>query len=100
MPVLVVWETWLRSDAEDQGLELTKRIWADMTKFNGYISHQILVDEDQRGHLLVISQWTNRTVADRIKDQYAGAEPVRLLTPLLDRPRNRWVFSLAEGAHA
>ena len=35
--------------------------------------------------------------ADRIRDEYAQAEPVRLITPLLAKPRNRWVLSSVDG---
>jgi quinol monooxygenase YgiN len=95
--VTVVWETWMKHGSEDEGLELTRRIWMDMTRFQGYLSHLILRDEDEKGHLLVVSEWTSREAADRIRDQYANAEPVRLITPLLAKPRNRWVFSKDSG---
>jgi quinol monooxygenase YgiN len=91
--VIVVWETWLKKGLGDEGLILTRRIWTDMTRFQGYVSHQILRDEDEKGHLLVVSEWANREAADRIRDQYANAEPVQLITPMLAKPRNRWVLS-------
>lgn len=95
--VTVVWETWLKPGCEEQGLGLTRMIWADMTGFAGYISHVILRDEDESGHLLVVSKWVSRDTADRIREEYAQAEPVRLITPLLARPRNRWVFAAVNG---
>ncbi len=95
--VSVVWETWLKAGGEEEGLNLTRRIWADMTGFEGYISHFILRDEDASGHILVVSTWTSREKADRIRDEYAQAEPVRLITPLLAKPRNRWVLSSVDG---
>lgn len=89
--VTVIWETWLKSGAEDEGLALTQRIWSDMQGFEGYRSHTIFRDQDEKGHLFVISQWSSREAADRIRNEYATAEPVRLITPLLAKPRNRWV---------
>ena len=91
--VTVVWETWLHPGTETEGLRLTRQIWSDMQRFDGYLSHQLLVDQDAANHLLIVSDWRNREAADRIKDEYAGSETVRLLTPLLLRPRNRWVFA-------
>lgn len=91
--VTVVWETWLKAGSEDEGLALTRGIWEDMKGFDGYRSHVILRDEDEKGHLLVVSEWGSREAADRIRDQYATAEPVRLITPLLAKPRSRWVLS-------
>ena len=95
--VTIVWETWLKAGCEEEGLNLTRRIWADMTGFEGYVSHFILRDEDSCGHLLVVSTWTSRDKADKTREVYAQAEPVRLLTPLLVKPRSRWVFSKVIG---
>ena len=93
--VTVVWETWLNPGAEAEGLRLTRRIWSDMTGFEGLVSYRILIDQDAPVHLLVVSEWQSREHADRTLAQYAGAETVRDLTPLLARPRGRWVLSEA-----
>lgn len=91
--VTIIWETWLNPGTEIEGLRLTRQIWSDMKGFDGYLSHQLLVDQDTAGHLFVISQWRSRAEADRVKDQYAGSETVRALAPLFVRPRGRWVLS-------
>ena len=91
--VTIVWETWLNPGAETEGLRLTREIWSDMKRFQGYMAHHLLVDQDTAGHLFVVSQWRSRAEADRVKEQYAGSETVRKLTPLLARPRGRWVLS-------
>jgi len=58
--VIVVWETWLNDGAEAEGLRLTRQIWSDMQHFDGYVSHQLLVDEDAANHLPLVSQWQTR----------------------------------------
>jgi quinol monooxygenase YgiN len=95
--VTVVWETWLKRGAEEEGLALTRRTWSDMTRFAGSVSHVILRDVDEKGHLLVVSEWTSREAADRTREAYATAEPVQLITPLLVKPRNRGVFLRDSG---
>lgn len=95
--VTVVWETWLESGSEPEGLLLTQKIWSDMTSFNGYVSHNLLVDNDDKRHLLVVSKWLGREHADQAVTDYAGSETVKLLKPLLARPRNRWVFTEDEA---
>ena len=90
--VTIVWETWLKKDNGGKGLIITRHIWNDMQKFKGYISHNILLNKDCEERILVLSKWENRELADKIKNEYANAETVRLITPLLERPRNRWVF--------
>lgn len=91
--VTIVWETWLDSGSELEGLTLTRKIWSDMTSFNGYVSHSLLVDNDDNKHLLVVSKWLAREYADQAVKDYAGSETVELLKPFLARPRSRWVFS-------
>ncbi len=59
----------------------------------GYISHQLFIDQEAPSHLLVVSQWRSREVADRIKEEYSESETVRQLKPLLTHERGRWVYS-------
>ena len=98
--VIVIWETQLKAGAEKEGLRLTRQIWAEMTQKAGYLSHTLLVDEDTPGHLLVVSKWSSRQITDALRDTYTHAEPVLRLVPLLERPRNRWVFFEDAGPSA
>ncbi len=84
--VTVIWETWLKHGAEDEGLALTQRRRSEMQGFAGYTSHTILRDQDEKGHLFVVSEWTRRAAADRTRNEYTGAEPVRLITPCCPNP--------------
>jgi heme-degrading monooxygenase HmoA len=91
MAVTVVWDTWLKPGAEAEGLRLTRQVWSDMRSFEGYLSHQILVDQDAPGHVIALARWRSREDADRVRERYKNSETIRLLTPLLVRPRDRWV---------
>ena len=95
--IVVIWETWLKEGAEVEGLLITRQIWSDMQQVDGYVSHQLLVDQDAANHLLLVSRWRTREEADRIKDEYAksaaGSKTVPRLKPLLARERGRWVFT-------
>ncbi len=77
--VTVVWDTWMKAGTEVEGLRLTRQVWSDMRAFEGYISHQILVDQNGPGHIIVLGRWRNRE------------DPDPILTPLLARPRERWI---------
>ena len=57
MMVTVVWDGWLKPGAEAEGLRLTRQIWSDMRSFEGYLSHQIFVDQDAPGHLVALARW-------------------------------------------
>jgi heme-degrading monooxygenase HmoA len=91
--VTVVWDTWLKSGAEAEGLRLTRQVWSDMRSFDGYVSHQILIDQDAPTHIIALAKWRSRADADAVREKYQGSETIRRLTPLLDRPRDRWVTS-------
>jgi quinol monooxygenase YgiN len=91
MAVTVVWDTWLVPGAEVEGLTLTRQVWSDMRAFEGYISHQLLVDEDAPGHIIALGKWQRREDADRVREQYQHSETIKQLTPLLARPRERWI---------
>ena len=88
----VIWDMQVKPDAAAAARGFIRQIWTDMTRFDGYISHRILEDDDRSGHFVVVGEWTSRAVADRIRDEYAGAEPVKQLQPLLTAPRQRTVF--------
>ena len=90
--ITVIWDTWLKSGSEEEGLRLTRKVWADMRSFEGYVSHQIFIDQDAPGHLIVLGKWRSRADADCVLEKYKGAETIRQLIPLLARPRDRWVM--------
>lgn len=91
--VTVVWDTWLKPGAEADGLRLTRQVWSDMQSFEGYLSHLILVDQDAPGHIIALARWRSREDADRVRRRYKDSESIRQLSPLLTRPRHRWVTS-------
>ena len=45
-----------------------------MPCYDGYLGHELLIDADDPGHLLVISQWTTRERADATLRDY-GTPP-------------------------
>jgi len=89
--ITVIWDTWLKSGAEEEGLRLTRRVWSDMRDFDGYLSHQIFIDQDASGRIIAPAKWRSRGDADAVREKYKNAETIRQLTPLLARPRDRWV---------
>jgi heme-degrading monooxygenase HmoA len=99
--VTVVWDTWMKAGTEAEGLRLTRQVWSDMRGFKGYISHQVLVDQDTPGHIIALARWRTREDTVVAREEYKDSETIRRLTPLLARPRERWVTSeLEEDAGA
>ncbi len=91
--VTVIWDTWLKPGSEDEGLSLTRKVWSDMRAFEGYVSHQIYIDQDAPQHIVALARWRSRADAESVREKYKDSETIRQLTPLLARPRDRWVAS-------
>lgn len=89
--ITVVRDTWIKAGAEAEGLALTRRIWEDMRRFDGYVSHALLFDDDAPGHVIALGVWTSREHADRVRELYKNSDVVARLSPLLARPRDRWI---------
>jgi quinol monooxygenase YgiN len=88
--ITVIWDTWLKPGTEREGLRLTRQVWSDMRSFDGYISRQIFIDQDDPGHIIALANWRNRADADAVREKYKDSEMIRQFTPLLARPRERW----------
>ena len=96
--ITVIWDTWLKPGTESEGLRLTRLVWSDMRGFEGYVSHQLYIDEDAPGHIVALGAWESREDADRVRDKYKDSDTIRQLIPLLVRPRERWITSLDDPA--
>lgn len=94
--VTIVWDTWLKPGTEAEGLRLTRQIWSDMRQFEGFQSHQLLVDELTPTHLLALARWRSLAEADVARERYKDSDTVRQLTLLLARPRERWIMQADE----
>ena len=88
----VVWDTWLKPNAVEAGLRLTRKLWSDMRGFERFLSHEILIDQDNPAHVVGIGRWRSREDADRARIKYAESPTTRELTALLARARDRWIM--------
>lgn len=86
-----VWDSRFGADVAAEGLRVTEAIWRDMPGFEGYLGHELLVDADDPGHLLVVSQWTSRERADAVLREYATHPNAQAANRLASQPRQRFV---------
>lgn len=91
MPVYSVWESHFSAPAAQEGKAITEAIWRDMVGFDGYVSHELVEDLDDPGHLFVVSRWTTRERADAVLREYAGHPNALRANELVSRPRERFV---------
>jgi len=89
--ITVVWDTWLKPGTEAEGLQLTRQVWSDMRGFDGYVSHQIFIDQNAPEHIIALAKWHSCADAEAVLEKYRDSETIRQLIPLLARPRERWV---------
>jgi heme-degrading monooxygenase HmoA len=97
MPVYSVWESYFPPKAAEEGRGITEAIWCDMTRFDGYLGHELIEDLDDPGHLLVVSQWTTRGRADEVLHEYADHPNARRANELVSRPRIRILGHAVSG---
>jgi quinol monooxygenase YgiN len=91
MPVYSIWESHFPAPAAEEGRAVTEAIWRDMVDFDGYVSHELVEDLDDPGHLVVVSRWTSRERADAVLREYAGHPNARRANELVSQPRKRFV---------
>jgi quinol monooxygenase YgiN len=92
-----IWESRFPVGRAAEGRAVTEAIWRDMPGFEGYLSHELLVDSDDPGHLLVVSQWASREHADESLRRYATNPNARAANDLVTEPRRRIVATRASG---
>jgi quinol monooxygenase YgiN len=92
-----IWESRFPAAHAAEGRAVTEAIWRDMPSFEGYLSHELLIDADDPGHLLVVSQWTSREDADEALRRYASHPNAQVANSLVAQPRRRLLATRAEG---
>src|SRR5262245_6108789 len=97
MPVFSIWEFRFPDPHAAEGRAVTEAIWRDMTGFAGYVDHELVVDVDDPGHLVVISRWASREDADESLRVYAGHPNARAADDLVAEPRRRILATSAGG---
>ena len=97
MPIYAIWESRFPAPRAATGRAVTEAIWRDMTSFEGYLDHELLVDIDDPGHLLVVSQWTSREHADESLRLYTEHPNARAANSLVAEPRRRILAAGAGG---
>ena len=90
MSVYSIWESRYPAPAAEEGLDVTRAIWADMASFDGYLDHEIVQDLNDRGHLFVISRWRDDEAAAAALS-YRSHPTARRADELVTEPRRRTV---------
>ena len=88
MSVYSIWESRYPPEAADEGLDVTRAIWADMPAIDGYLDHEIVQDLGDPAHLFVISRWSSQEAAEAAMS-YRSHPNARQADRLVSEPRRR-----------
>jgi hypothetical protein len=91
MRVTAMWEARFGITNEQRGLDVTRKIWHDMQQLADCLDHEIVLDRDEPGHIVVISHWTGAEIAEAIKNRYAAHPNVVILDSLVIEPRRHFI---------
>jgi quinol monooxygenase YgiN len=91
LAIFSIWESYFPPELHDAGREVTEAIWKDMESYEGYVSHQLIQDLDDAGHLMVLSTWSSREAADAVLEAYAGNPNAERANAMVSRPRTRFL---------
>lgn len=97
MAIYSIWESRFPRDAAAEGHAVTATIWRDMPGYDGYLGHELLVDADDPGHLLVVSRWSSREHADAVLADYRDHPNAQAANRLVTEPRRRVVATRVDG---
>ncbi|HEX3732075.1 MAG TPA: antibiotic biosynthesis monooxygenase [Mycobacteriales bacterium] len=97
MPIYSIWESRFPAAAAAEGRAVTEAIWREMPRYDGYLDHELLIDDDDPGHLLVISQWRTREHADATLRDYATHPNAHAANHLVTEPRRRFIATRNEA---
>ena len=97
MAIYSIWESRFPTPKAAEGRAITEAIWRDMLSFDGYLDHELMVDVDDPGHVLVVSRWASRADADEALRRYAGHSNARAANDLVVEPRRRILAAPAGG---
>jgi quinol monooxygenase YgiN len=98
MNITAAWEARFGPDNVNQGKMILKRIWNDMTKCAGYVDHETIADVGDPGYVVVISHWSSRAAADRIRHEYSQHPNALEANRLSLEPRRRIVGEIVDSA--
>jgi quinol monooxygenase YgiN len=97
MSIYAIWESRFPAARAAEGRVVTEAIWRDMPCYEGYLSHELLVDINDPGHLLMVSQWASQEHADESLRLYATHPNARAANNLVAEPRRRILVTRAGG---
>lgn len=91
MNVKSLFEFKFSAAAREEGLRLAVSIGGDMPSKEGYLSHEVIQDVSDPGHVMVNTLWNSRKQAEAVLTVYNNDSKVTRATELLGAPPSGFV---------
>ena len=86
MNVKSLFEFKFSAAAREEGIGVAKGIGADMPSKEGYVSHEVIQDVTDPGHVMVNTLWSSREQAESVLTVYNNDDKIKQATKLLGAP--------------
>lgn len=67
----------------EEGFEVARSVGADMPATAGYISHEVIRDLEDDGHVMVTTRWGEKAQADAVLSEYIKDDKIKHATDLM-----------------
>lgn len=92
MVTTVVSSVTLLPGTEEEGVALIRKIWDDMQGFEGYVGHEVLVNQEDPCHIIQLGRWESCSHVEQVREAYKNSPVIAKFAPLLKEPRQFWVM--------
>lgn len=98
MNVKSMFEFKFPAAAREEGIGLAQGIGGDMPSKEGYVSHEVVQDVTDPGHLTVTTLWSSNEQADAVLAAYNNDAKVKRATALIGAPPTGFVGSILSSS--
>ena len=98
MNVKSVFEFKFSEATRDEGVQLAESIGGDMPSKDGYLSHEVIQDVSDPGHVMVNTLWATQQKAETLLAVYNNDPKVTQATKLIGAPPTGFVGNVLPTA--
>lgn len=91
MNVKSLFEFKFSAATREEGFRLAQSIGGDMPSKEGYLSHEVIQDVSDAGHVMVSTLWNSRQQAEAVLTVYNNDPKIKQVTELLGAPPTGFV---------
>ena len=98
MNVKSLFEFKFSAQAREEGVRIAQSIGADMPAKAGYLSHEVVQDVSDAGHVMVNTLWKSQQQAESVLSVYNNDDKIKRATELLGAPPTGFIGAVLDSA--